>query len=202
MERALKRASDDAAKYKHELIRAKKQLQALQEERDTVVRERDQLKTTPNEWRAKAEDYEVRLRTRDHRDAWMKVVGETLNEKVPLEEVWNKIQYQVGESVPSDEEIMKLSRSAMDNAPYLFRQKSESGAHDSVVKTPAPVGNGSPASPRTSQVPFDASRGDRDTGQKRFVVRQSEMRDVGFMMANSKLLSEASRKGTLEIVPD
>lgn len=201
LERAMIEASGQAAKYRHELQRAKQQLKALQEERDQLSKERDQLKTTPNEWRAKAEDLENKLRSRDHRDAWMKIAGETLNNKVELSDVWSKIQYQVGESVPSDSEIRKLIDSAREIAPYLFRQAPEPGTPAPVGAPPTPVGV-TPESKQASQVPFDASRGERDTGQRKFVVRQSEMRDVNFMMANSKMISEASRKGILEIRPD
>lgn len=197
LERALVEANAEAKKRRLQVKASTKELTELRQEREQLAKEREALKSSPSEWQAKAESLQKELRVRDHRDAWTKIVGEELNDKVPLDEVWSKIQYQPGENVPSESEIRSQVKAARDAAPYLFRQTSESG-------TPAPAGaQQAPkaTSGQASQVPFDASRGDRDMGQRRFVVRQSEMQNAGWMMSNSKALSDASRKGILDIVP-
>jgi hypothetical protein len=111
-----------------------------------------------------------------------------------LEDVFAKIQYQPGEDVPSEAEIKNQVKAAREAAPYLFRQPSE-------ASMPAPAG-AQPQPKPTSQVPFDASRGERDTGSARYKVLRSDMRDSHFMMTHSKQIAEASRKGILDIIPD
>lgn len=194
LERALVEANGEAKKRRLKHRDESKELEALRAEKETWTRERDALKSSPTEWQAKYEAIEKELRTRNHRDVWQKTIGDQLNEKVTLEKVWAEIQYQAGENIPSESEIKSQVKAARDVAPYLFRQPSESGM-------PAPAG-AQPQSKATSHVPFDASRGDRDTGQPRFTVRKSDMQNVSFMMSNSKKIAEASRNGTLDVLPD
>lgn len=200
LERQLGEANAEAKKRRIQAKTITKELNEIQIERDQIMREREMLRSSPSEWQAKYETLQKELRTRDHRDVWTKTIGEDLQDKVPLEEIWSKIGYQPGENVPSEHEIKQQAKAAREVAPYLFRSQEQIGRAPEPTTT-APVGAQVHQKP-TAQVPFDASRGDRDTGQRRFVVRQSEMRDVNFMMANSKMISEASRKGILEIQPD
>jgi hypothetical protein len=194
LERELSAAMSDAKKRRVQYRDASKELEALRVEKATWDKERDSLKSSPTEWQEKYEKIEGELRARDHRDVWQKAIGDQLNEKVTLEKVWAEIQYKPGDNLPSESEIKTQVKAARDAAPYLFRQSSEAG-------TPAPVGAQLP-SKGPSHVPFDGSRGDRDTGSARFKVLRSDMRDSHFMMTHSKAIAEASRKGILDIVPD
>lgn len=193
LQRQLTEANAEAKKRRLQFKTTSKELAEIKAEREQLARERESLKASPSEWQAKAEKLQSELRTRDHREAWLKVVGENLADKVPLEEVWSKIQYTVGENIPSESEIKSQVKAARDVAPYLFREGSE-------PRTPAPAG-AQPPSKAPSHVPFEASRGDRDTGNHRFVVRQSDMQNGGWMMANSRAIAEASKKGILDIIP-
>lgn len=200
LERALSEANADAKRRRLKGRDSAKELESLRSERDQLLRERDTLKSTPGEWQAKAEALQSQLLTREHRDAWLRVVGESLQDRVPLEEVWGKIEYKVSEQIPSEAEIKSQVKAAREAAPYLFRQDSEPAPA-------APRGAQSSNEPREmrsspSAVPFDGSRGERDTGQPRFVVRSSDYHDPKFMMANSKKIADHSRKGTLQVLPD
>lgn len=201
LERELAATNAEAAKRRSHGKATAKELAEVKAERDTLVKERDALKTSPGEWQAKAEAIQKELMTRDHRDAWMKVIGEILQDRVPLDEVWGKIQYKVGENIPSEAEIKSQVKAAQEAAPYLFRQQD---AGERRVSEPGPAASRE-AQPQTKgqlQVPFDASRGDRDMGQHRFTVRRSDMQNVEFMMANSQKIAKASRSGTLNVLPD
>ncbi len=194
LERALVEANGDAKKRRIQFRDASKELVELRAEREQLAKDREALQKSPSEWQAKYEAIEQQLRVRDHRDVWLKVVGESLNEKVPLEEVWGKIKYQPGENLPTETEIRSQVKVARDVAPYLFRQESEP------VKS-APAGAQPPSKP-TSQVPFEASRGAPDMGISRVRVLRSDMQNAGFMMTHTKQIAEAQRKGILDIVPD
>jgi hypothetical protein len=194
LERALVETNAEAKKRRIQLRDANKALAEFKAGHEQFAKDREALQKSPSEWQAKYEAIEQQLRVRDHRDAWLKVVGESLNEKVPLEEVWSKIKYQPGEGVPTEAEIKSQVKAARDVAPYLFRQESEPAKS-------APVG-AQPPSKLTSQVPFEASRGAPDTGLSRFKVLRSDMRNADFMMTHSKQIAEASKKGILDIIPD
>ena len=194
LERALVEANAEAKKRRLKHRDDAKELEALRADKEMWTRERDALQSSPTEWQAKYEKIEGELRARDHRDLWQKTIGDQLNEKVTLEKVWAEIQYKPGDNLPSDSEIKSQVKAAREAAPYLFRQPSEAG-------TPAPAGAQSQPKGQ-SHVPFDASRGDRDTGISRFKVLRSDMRDSSFMMTHSKQIAEASKKGLLDIIPD
>src|ERR1700687_830548 len=144
---ALVEANADAKKRRIQFRDASKELAETKERLEQLGRDRDTLQKSPSEWQKKYEAAEQQLRVRDHRDAWLSVVGESLNEKVPLEEVWSKIKYQPGENLPTESEIRSQVKVARDAAPYLFRQESDPAK-------PAPAGAQPPSKP-TSQVPFD-----------------------------------------------
>jgi hypothetical protein len=201
LERLVEIKIADYKKARHQSRLASEELKTIREERDVLAREREALQASPNEWRAKYEDLQKDLKARDHKDAWLKIVGPELADKVPLDEVFGKIQYQVGDSVPSESEIRKLAQQAREVAPYLFRQESEPGAIAPQGAPSAPQGANA-ASRSPAQVPFDASRGERDTGSSKFRVLRSDMRNPRFMMTHSKAIAEASAKGILDIVPD
>ena len=166
-------------------------------ERDRLAQEREAASATPGEWQQKAEDLQKQLRSRDHRDAWLGAIGDQLGAKVPIEEVWAKLKYEPGDQVPTAEQIREQAQAARDAAPYLFSEGRGSGQTAPAGAQQTSSGNGQ----GSLSVPLDVSRGVRDTGIGRMVVRESEMRDVGFMMSNTKALAEASKAGNLTILP-
>lgn len=191
LERQVAEANAEAKKRRIEKKAVAKEAEDLRAERDALAKEREALQASPGEWQRKAEELQKQVRVRDHRDAWHAAIGDMLNEKVPLEEVWSKLKYEPGDQIPTSQEIKEQVKAARDAAPYLFRQETA---------TPAP--GGAKPTREALHVPLDASRGDRDTGLGKFVVRQSDMRNPIFMMANSKKISEASRDGNLTVLPD
>jgi hypothetical protein len=197
LERRLVEVSDEAKRRKLAARKLEKELEGVRAERDEMAREREALRSTPSEWQQKAEDLERQLRSRDHRDAWREAIGLELAEKASVEDVWAKLKYEPGDQVPTADQIREQAKAARDAAPYLFSEGRGGGTSAPVGAQQALEGNGQ----RLLSVPLDVSRGVRDTGIGRMVVRESDMRDVGFMMSNTKALAEASKAGNLTILP-
>jgi hypothetical protein len=197
LERRVVELSDEAKRKKLTNRKLEQELAETRAERDRIAKEHEAARSTPSEWQQKAQDLERQLRSRDHRDAWREAIGPELAAKVAVEDVWAKLKYEPGDQVPTAEQIREQAKAARDAAPFLFSEGRGVGPAAPVGAQQASGGNGQ----GLLSVPLDVSRGVRDTGIGRMVVRESDMRDVGFMMSNTKALAEASKAGTLTILP-
>jgi hypothetical protein len=197
LERQLAESNAEAKKRRLSSRKLQAECDALKAERETLAAERDTLKTTvetaPSEWRAKYEDLSQQVRTRDHRDAWARVLGDQLAAKVPVEEVWSKLGYRPGDELPTEQQIKEQAGTVRETAPYLFQTASATDAPDPRGSQRAAGG--------TLEVGLDAGRGAPDKGTEKLYVRESQLKDPRFALPNTKALAEASRAGNLVVLP-
>jgi hypothetical protein len=125
---------------------------------------------------------------------WRDALAGALNDKVTVEDVWQKLGYQPGDTVPTADQIREQVKPAQVAAPYLFKQgvtppNGSQGPHTSA--TPPPL-----------TAPIAPSRGAPDSSARRFEVRKANMRDPAWMRQNQKNIDEARQAGTLHFVEE
>ncbi len=165
--------------------------EALIKERDTW---KEKAEAAPSALQAKLDEAQAQIRARDHRDAWKEAVGGILNEKVAVEDVWSKLGYQPGDTIPTADQIREQVKPAQAAAPYLFKPGE--------MPTNGSQGPRSSATPPPLVAPVAPSRGAPDTAARRFEIRKSQSRDPAWMRANQDHIDEARKAGTLAFVED
>jgi hypothetical protein len=199
LEASVAKANGDAKKYRLRLRDEEKAHGELKTAHGTLTKEHDDLKTkstqTPDEWKAKHDDLQGKLRARDARDEWAKVLGpDALRDKVTIEKLWRDLEYTPGEAVPTPEEIAEQVTKARESVPYLFNDKAEtatngSGEPTKVVKPPLKE--------------TDATRrGAPDKTSSRVTVSRSQLQDPKWKLdpQNKEMLTDATKRGVLDIV--
>jgi hypothetical protein len=184
------------------------QLREVQKERDELkaalgplTAERDTWKqkaeATPKELQARVDELSGELKSRDHRDAFLDVLHDELNEGVTVSDVWAKLGYKPGDGTPTPEQIKEQVAPLRESARFLFR--------------PAPAGSGMPGPggatqgrqpPPSLTTAIAPGRGAPDNAARRFEVRKSQSRDPRWMRVNRDAIEEARKAGTLTFIDD
>jgi hypothetical protein len=184
--------NDEAAGFRKKASALKKEVEAFSVEREksaadlkAALAEAEEWKTkstsSPDEWKAKAEEASAKLIARDHRDAWKTAVGDQLHDKVAVEKLWNEIGYQPGEAIPTPEQITEQISKAREAAPYLFKPVGSSPAVASVEATQAAV-----ALANTGQAQ-GGGRSASDTSVARVTYSLSEVARSGWQRSRPEL---------------
>lgn len=199
----LRRISDLSQESKGHRLRAKK----FREERDTAVRERDQVKqqlaavtterndfkqrldAAPSELATENERLKGEIRTRDHRTVFNKVAAEMNIRPEALNDLWNLSGYKAETDQPDEGRIKTMIGAAVTERSYL-------------VVEPADAGTGTqPAKPAPQNGP-GGQRGAPSQDAGGMTVRTSQMRSAVWMEKNQAKVAEMAEKGLLTIVED
>lgn len=190
-------ARGEAAKYRKGRREALGEVEALRKQVESLTAERDQFKqkaeTTPNELQAKVEALTSEIRTRDHRDAFSRSVGGRLVDKADVNHVWQALNYQPGEAVPTPEQVEEQLGKAREAAPWLFREGS------GVTPQSSPGGTTHGFQVPATQPPPGSGRSDSGTSSGRFVVSPQQMGDPAWMQANQQRIADAYASGALVV---
>lgn len=148
----------------------------------------------PSELQTRVDELTGQLRDRDHSDAWRATVGDQIADKVPLADVWAKLDYKPGDKVPAADEIKATFAKLADVAPYYLKQAGQGAG-----ETPSRGGKG-PALETQTQ----GGRGAPDTSTGRVAVRASDLRNPKFALdpANKKMIADAKAAGTYLFIED
>lgn len=156
------------------------------------------LESNPSELQGKIDELTGQIRTRDFKDAWKSVIGDTLQDKVSIEDLWSKAGFDPakheGDSI-DNAAIAELLGKAKDAAPYLFRA--------------APPGSEKPGDPGKSQgsqlvrealtTPNHPSRGVRDSASGQITYTKRDIQTPSWEKARPEL-AEAMANGTAVLV--
>lgn len=189
----------EATKWRVQFREVEKERNELKGQIGPLTTERDTWKqkaeATPKELQARVDELSGELKSRDHRDAFLDVLHDELNEGVTVADLWAKLGYKPGDGTPTPDQIREQTKPLRESAPFLFR--------------PAPAGPGMPGpggatrgSPPPLVTTLPTGRGVPDNTARRFEIRKSQSRDARWMRENQKAIEDARKAGTLTFIDD
>jgi hypothetical protein len=181
--RAVKQERDDALAQR-DAIRA--QFEEVSRERDMF---RQKLDSEPNDLILEIERLKGELRIRDHKDVFKKVATDAEARPEAIEDLWRLSGYVPQSDEIDPNQIRELVEEAKSAKPYLFQSKPADAGKNEGQPAARPPGPG-------------FSRGVPDSTSGGMAVRKAQLRDPNWMRYNQAAIAEASKKGSLTILPD
>jgi hypothetical protein len=186
LERENAELRSEAKKYRQAKSKVGTEAETLRKQVEDLARERDTFKAKaeamPSDQAKRINELESSIRQRDHKDAFGSVLSGKLADKVTIDDVWQKIGYEPGETVPPADQLAGLVSKARDAAPYLFASDAgqapgQSAQQNAMAATPPPWSG-------------------RGLGQSEspVVFTEAQLRDPVFMLSDQakKMLATAS----------
>ena len=181
--RAIKQERDDALAQR-DAIRA--QFEEVSRERDLF---RQKLEAEPNDFVQEIDRLKGELRLRDHRDLFKKVAAGAEARPEAIEDLWRLSGYVPQSDDVDENRIKELVEEAKSTKPYLFQSRPADAGKNEGQPAARPPGPG-------------LSRGVPDSTSGGMAVRKAQLRDPNWMRFNQAAIAEASKKGSLTILPD
>jgi hypothetical protein len=190
----------EAGKWRTQLREVQKERDGLKAELGPMMAERDQWKqkaeATPKDLQARVDELSGELKSREHRDAFLDVLHDELNEGVTVADLWAKLGYKPGDGTPTKDQVLEQVAPLRESARFLFRSGPAAPA------MPGPGG----ATVAGKQPPLVATgptgRGAPDMTARRFEIRKSQSRDPRWMRLNREAIETARKAGTLTFIDD
>jgi vacuolar-type H+-ATPase subunit I/STV1 len=177
--------------------KAQEQLETLEKERDDF---KQQAETLPDDIAATITEYQSKLRSLTHRDAWAKAVGDKLTDGASIENLWKLAGYTPDSDEIDDKALSEQVKAALEAHPYLFKP--------AVPETPelAPGGPSGQQQAKPRPTPLangiDNGRAVPESAPSRFRITPSQAADPQWVADHYAEYQAASDSGTIDVVPD
>jgi hypothetical protein len=177
-----------------ELEAAKAALAGLEKDRDGW---KTKAEAAPSDLQAKVDELTGKLRGVNHRAAFDKLAKAANVRPEAVQDLYDLTKYAPDADEVDEAKITTLIGEAVQSRPYLL---GEEKAPDGASTQPGAATNGAVRLGNQAPPPGSAL-GTQDTASGRFVVRERDLKDAGWMFQNQSRIAEARRAGTLVMAP-